>query len=443
MECLPYELISLIFSHLSQEDIINLPPFIASNGLSDKDLSSNFGTVDIWLDEQSLEALNRAVKHPLFSDRIHGLRFHTDELAPISSLGFQHRSVAYNDPADYGPQRALHSKTEQIEISSSREMVVWRSGISVETQWHDKYRRYRALYETRMNMRTQKKDLVLLVKALKKLRCQPSIIVDDHYGFTSQSRFPRLLGDAWIEECDRIRSPRRARPNALETVFRSLAYCKLSLSDFEVANTAPPGLTPLSGTLRYIPALHRMVRKSRCYRSNELMAPISSALFKNLRRFRLRSSLAPDYGHNDRIRESKEYRYMSNQPNGYESKSENLQLSLKFILSQCEMLEDLEISFVNEAQLDDRLDGMPYLPLPSIFSAGEWQPGPPSPLRNLTLSNCKISESNLAKFLLRYCETLRTLHFTNLCLTMGSRVTFFELLGGEMSLTSAIFDGFH
>ena len=440
MERLPYELLSVIFAHLSQEDIINLPFSVAGKGLSDKDLLSKFRTIDVWLDERSLETFNRAGTHPLLSDRIQSVCFHTDELAIISSLGFKHHHVSHNDLGDYGPQNFLHSETDQIEIPAGREMVVWRTGESVETQWDDKYRRYRALYEAQKNMRLQKKDLILLVKALRRLGRQPSIIVDDHYGFPSQSRFPRLLGDAWIEKCDRTHTHRRAGPQAFETILKSLVYCKLSLADFEIANTAPPGLTYQSGPLRYVPALHRIVGWRRCYRRDELISPISSAFFKNLRKFCLRSFFTLGREHN---REFEGSPYISRQPNGYESTSANLQMSLKFVLSRCEMLEDLDIGFVNEAHLEHGLLGMPYLPLLNIFS-DRWRRGAPlSPLRNLTLSNCQISQAELAGFLLRYSETLRTIHFTNLYITNGSRVNLFKILGGEMSLASAVFDGLH
>lgn len=116
----------------------------------------------------------------------------------------------------------------------------------------------------------------------------------------------------------------------------------------------------------------------------------------------------------------------------------HLNSTLNYILSECEMLEDLEISYVDHCRLEKELRDMPHLPLPSLLNRQRQRP----PLRNLKVSNCKTTESELVNFLLRYSETLKTLHFKDLYLTHGSRGSVFEQLEGEMSLTSACFDGF-
>ena len=89
MDKLPYELLCMIFADLSQEDTINLPIQMTSRALSDKVFLSDYSIIDVWLDERSLRTLARAAIHPLLRYNIHGLRFHTDELARVSFLEFK------------------------------------------------------------------------------------------------------------------------------------------------------------------------------------------------------------------------------------------------------------------------------------------------------------------------------------------------------------------
>ena len=84
---------------------------------------------------------------------------------------------------------------------------------------------------------------------------------------------------------------------------------------------------------------------------------------------------------------------------------------------------------------------MPYMPLIPLFN--RMDPLRRPPLRNLKISNFKIKEGELVKFLRRFLATLRTVHFSNLLLTTGSRQNVFRMIENEMNLTSAIFHGFH
>ena len=239
-------------------------------------------------------------------------------------------------------------------------------------------------------------------------------------GFSSQTRLRYLLGDAWFPACEDP-NPRQDSSHVLDLLLQASKFCKVMPLDLIVENTASPGFTPKNPTIQYLPALSLAVRNYRYYASDR---------FRFLRRFCLRSSC-----------ESMQWRSMLDEfgERQVRETARGAEAGLLFFLRRCEVLQDLEISFVDERLLEERLVDMPYLPILGIFDVLQRRP----PLRNLKLSNCKMSEPDIVKFLVTFSETLRMIHFTNLYLTSGSRHTVFEQLGGEMDLTSAIFDGFY
>ena len=89
MDKLPYELLSVIFALLSKEDVINLPTTITFKGLTDREASSMFHTIDVYLDQRSLRSFIRAGQHPFIYTRVMRLQFHGDYLARLGARKFQ------------------------------------------------------------------------------------------------------------------------------------------------------------------------------------------------------------------------------------------------------------------------------------------------------------------------------------------------------------------
>lgn len=419
---LPSELLSIIFAQLSQEDLINLPVCVISKGLSDQEILSNFSTINVWLDEKSLIALKRAAQHPLFSHHIQRLCFHTDELARIGPRNF-HKGGCYP-----GEEYSESDETEQhlkVESSDCTEFI------QEPEEGVKKYLRYKTLYHAQTVLKEQKKDYVLLIKALRRFRSQPSIFIDHHFGSSSQTRFPLLLGDAWVQKCERSYH-RRAGSHLHDILVRSLARCKLSLSEFGFENTISPGnKTPQR--LQYLPKTIHIGLPDHSDRRNETARLPQT--FRHLRKFSIRSN-------GDSLKAYR--RRCPGQTWGSRRKvisRYHLDPTLKFIIPQFERLEELELSFISEAISGGWLENMPQLPLLGLLNHRDASRRPP--LRRLTFSNFRIRGDELVKFLLRYSGTLRTIHFTNLLITQGSRATVLEVLRNEMNLTSAIFDGFH
>ena len=417
MEKLPYELLSCIFADLTQEDIINLPSLIARKGLTEEELSSKFGIIDVWIDEQSLRTLIRAVLHPLFGNHIQILCFHTDQLARISFRQF------YNHyRRDFG---------EDVERA--------------QRKTKEDYCHYGQLYEAQQHFKAEQRDFGLLIKALQSLRCHPSIIINNHYG--SPSQYPATLGDSWDRNCGRSYNF-RARSYVFDLLIQSLGKCKMAVSELGIQNTAPLYLhtlsTPVkSGSLtKGSNDIWRLLGKVKLHYTPQNnfpgRYPLLPGIFCHLRKFNLGSEYDFVTDHQVKEHSSKISAYKIER-DYYDTSRSHLNSTLNYILSECEMLQDLEISFFDEIRLGKEPGDMPYLPLTSLLN----KPCRRAPLQNLKISNCKITEPELVTFLLRYPETLKTLHFKDLYLTQGTRLSVFEQLGGEMSLTSAVFDGFH
>lgn len=270
MEKIPYELLSCIFADLTQEDIINLPTLITRKGLTEKELSFKFGIIEVWMDEQSLRTLGRAVQHPLFGNRIQSLRFHSDQLDRIN---FREFCVHY------------YRRFRVVDEYALRKMIKG-------------YCYYSKLYEAQQHFKAQHKDSALLIKALRNLRCHPSIIIDNHYGYCSQSRYPAMLGNFWYRNCGRPHDS-RARSYVSDLLIQSFRECNLAVSELGIENTAPMDLhtlsTPLKhgsltkgcndnrrlrgrGTLQYTPKISLLGRYS-----------LLPGIFRQLRKFYLRS----------------------------------------------------------------------------------------------------------------------------------------------------------
>lgn len=408
MEKLPFELLSPIFSQLTQEDLINLPISITSKGLTNQELSSIFRIIDVWLDEKSLRSFVRAGHHPLISSRVQSIRFHDDRLAQISSYQFQARHGRHFGKV--APTSHVATQVDPCEMKLS-----WNTDVALceKPRSMHKYRRYLELYEATEDLRAQKKDRALLVKGLGRFRFSPSIILDNHYGFSSQLRFRSPLGDAWFPACEG--TPNRHTESHLSELLMGISNSHGALPwDLVVENTASSHQTFLGATVQSLPNV-RLVEgwRRRWFPRRDT--------FRYLRKFCLRSCCNTDELLQQRGRTWRE-------SDGLDRRNA-MYLRLRVVLRDCKQLEDLE----------RRLEGMPHLPLLQIFDLSRRRP----PLRNLTLRNCKMTEPDLGKFLLWSAETLQTLRVTNLYLTQGSRVTLFELLGGELNLKSAVFDGLY
>ncbi|KAL8629626.1 hypothetical protein Q9189_004644, partial [Teloschistes chrysophthalmus] len=405
MERLPFELLSLILADLSREDIINLPYSIACKGLSERQLSTIFNSIDVWLDEKSLRTMIRATKHSLVLRQIKSLRFHGDELSRVSSRKFQgYFTNDYNVDA-YGLDQATRHIALAGPPSPSREVVICRSGDAVE-----KYRRYKELYQAQENMRAQNKTMALLAKGLLRLHNPPSLVIDHRYGFSSHTRLNALLGDAWLPACEE-RPLNQNRSYLFELLVTISKRFRTAPHELIIENTTSPVFNLPNRVLRYIPGVDLSTRV--LYRRPG---------FWKLRKFCLRGSSDSTFNVTGR------------------HKSWNTEcrtLLQAFFLQTCKNLEHLEISLIDKAQLEKGREGMAHLPLLGVLDIRRNRP----PLRTLILENCKMIEPDLVRFVLCVSETLKTLRVINLYLTKGSRQTLFEFLGGELTLENATING--
>ena len=473
MERLPYELLSLILAQLSQEDLVNLPFWVTSRGLSEKEISARSSTIDVWLDEKSLNTLSRVARHPVFSPSIQRIRLHPDELASVGPRRFRHytsgeacadpRCIACYPMPYYGAisgvvASAIYKsaakeltpvlsrawdKADQHPVKYPGDVDTRSSGCKDFIQEPDsatkRYLRYKTLYDAQESMKEQNRDYILLTKALRRFRSLPAVIIDFHYGSSSQARWPVLLRDAWVHHCEPLHN-RQAGSRLFQVLMRALSRCNLPPSEFGIDNTATPRLPPRPAKTKYLPEIQRQLVKEHRYMWKRIpgFQPLPR-IFPNLRKFVLRSLWGPSDDHFG-DGNPPEYSHLWEWWQWWQYQGRHkINTTLGFILDQCEMLEDLEISFVDKSHSRGDLTEMPYLPLSSFLNPGDPLRRPP--LRNLKISNFRIRERELVNFLLRYSKTMRTIHFENLLLTSGSRETIFWLVEDEMELNSAIFHG--
>lgn len=189
MDRLPYELLSLILAQLSQEDLVNLPFSITSRGLSEKEISARSSTIDVWLDERSLNTLSRVARHPVFSPGIQRIRFHPDEPASVGPRKFRHYTSGEDceDPRCVACYKAdqhlvIYPGDEDTSLSGCKDFIQEPDSAT------KRYLRYRTLDDAQESMKEQNKDYILLTKALRRFRSLPAVIIDFHYGFSSQVR---------------------------------------------------------------------------------------------------------------------------------------------------------------------------------------------------------------------------------------------------------------
>lgn len=180
--------------------------------------------------------------------------------------------------------------------------------------------------------------------------------------------------------------------------MRALSRCNLSPSEFGIDNTATPRLPPRPEETKYLPEIQRqlVVEEDRYLRKRIPGFQPLPRIFPNLRKFILRSLWGPsDDTLGDEI--PPEYSPLWEgwqwwQYRQYQGRHK-INRTLGFILDQCEMLEDLEISFVDKAHGRGELTEMPYLPLGSFLNPRDPLRRPP--LRNLKISNFRIMEREL------------------------------------------------
>ena len=442
MDRLPYELLSQIFAQVSQEDLVNLPFSVVSRGLSKKDILARFSTIDVWLDQRSLNTLRRVAQHPFFSPSIRGLRFHPDDLASVGPRKFRHGALVEDCEGarcfvcyKADQQSVIYTGDEKASLTSCKDFIQEPDSAT------KRFLRYKLLYDAQQSMKEQEKDYTLLTKALRRFHSLPAVIIDFHYGFSSRARWRTLLGDAWVHQCEPLH-PRRAGSRLFKMLMRALARCNHSPREFGIHNTTTPRLSPRPD-IQYLPEIQRllMAEEDCRLRKNIPGFPPIPKIFANLRKFILCSHGDPtDDTLSDDTPPECSHCWEGWQYRKYGPRFK-IDITLGFILNQCEMLEDLEINFASEGHVGGRLDRMPYLSLIRLLNPRDPLRRPP--LRNLKVSNFKIREPELVKFLRRYSETLRTIHFKNLFLISGLRETVLRLVQDEMKLSSAIFQGIH
>lgn len=455
MDTLPYELLSPILSHLSNDDIINLPYSISSNGLTHTDIAARFQhrIEDISIDEAGLRSLLRAARHPLIGPTITKLGFGFD--SKRLRHPFEDSFQRYHQDDHVKARQALEKRaaeTNATQLSNSEKEIhaptlVRRGGILVP-KWRcctpqalaRKYARYSRLYDAQWRFVYKEEDLRVLTAAMGSLPAVTDVLIggsDFRTPHRAAKATPKsLLGDAWFSGCGEEQMDFEAHLMAL--LLRSLAGSGLKVRRFGIEEW----------DLDFdIGALCAMVPRGlyACALGEVVVLGLNSVYYQpehmvKYRRWRAgerdtdsedgeRSSSPSDVDSTMRIGDHAMAMDAGAEAPDLALTVDGLTKALAGMLSSCPLVEDLSLSCSNSHR-PYRSEGlMPHLPLLKMLRCN-----PLSHLRKLTLAYFRLEEDQLVGTLLLCGSTLQHLYINDVVLDRGTWESALDSLRGRLHL---------
>lgn len=460
MDHLPYELLSPIFSHLSNSDIINLPYSISCNGLTHVDVAARFRQQieAISIDEASLRSLLRASQHPLIGPTIKVLNFGLDpeRLERLDDEDYQR----YHKQDHLEAKRAWEKRSEETNIAhyqlpdSDTEIhapTFVRMGSIVLPKWtcctpkalDRKYAHYSAVYRAQSRFADQGGDFRVLSSAMGFLPSVTDIVIGgDSWSPDRAEKAEILLGDAWCDDC--VDEQADFDAHLMQLILRSLAASGLKVRRFRIDEwDLDFDLAQLSAMVPravYTAVFERLVvlgLNSVYYRPGDI------AKYQQWRG----GDCDTNYDYGDRYESlaliehpcSKTMRILDHQmmddgdePQDLASTVDGLTKALAAMLSSCPLVEDLTLSSSITHRPSQSGTHLPHLPLLKMLGHNQL-----SKLQKLKLAHFRLEEDQLVGTLLLCAPTLQHLHINDIVLDRGTWESAFDRLRGRLHLASA------
>lgn len=454
MDKLPYELLSSIFSHLSNEDIINLPYSLSCPGLTHADIATRFHQQieDISIDEAGLRSLLRAARNPLIGPTITKLDF-----------GFHSKRLRYPYEDDF--QR--HHQKDHVKARQAREKRAEETNVALFDREHGihaptlvrmgsvlvpkwrcctpqalvrKYAHYRKVSDLQWRFVYKEEDLRVLTRAMGFLPTVTDVVIggSDLRTPDRTEKAKSLLGDAWFSDC--VEEQTDFDAHLMQLLLRSLAGSGLKVRRFGIEEwdldfdlgalcaMVPRGVYPAAfgdlvvlGLNSVYFQLDHIVKYQRWREgerdTNSEYGDRSSSPSVGESTMRIRDHPMMDAGA---------------EPPDLALTVTGLTKALAAMLSSCPLIEDLTLSCSNSHR-PYRCEGLlPNLPLLKMLGGN-----PLSRLRKLTLAYFRLEEDQLVGTLLLCASTLQHLYISDVVLDRGTWESAMDSLRGQLHLAPA------
>lgn len=187
MEKLPPELVAEIFSHLSNNDILNLPTHLVASGLTEAAAHARFGgDYTLWLRISSLSRLLRLSRHPMIAKQVTMLCFTNERLVDI---GAQQYADLY---WDFNGGFMNDCRGPPIQDLDPHPASV------------APFLKYRFHFEAQTKVEEQEEDVRILQLAVEAMPNVKSVIIDNLY-WIDRRGIDEVLGNAFC--CGIIEDP--------------------------------------------------------------------------------------------------------------------------------------------------------------------------------------------------------------------------------------------
>ena len=387
MEQLPSELFAKIFQSLSDNDILNLPPHIISHTLTDAKAQKLLQTIEILLERNSLERLNRISGHPNLARHIKEIRFYSPEAFPASFWDTYHGNGHPKAPKETSSYNHTKLASEQL-----------RGKCSVRA----KFTRYRMQLEEQKRMEKQQEDVLLLRIIFGHLFNLETISIDNMNKVGLRDDLNNaccyIVKEDPLEYCG---------SHLLEVLLKVMSTSTKKISSLKVMNDARPAWYGNGMDTMNFPAMFTKLPP------NTIFSAVQELRSLKLKRVRYGID---EIQFRDAVREESCGYYWSH--NACEGMKHGTIEAITEMLSSAPLLEDLTLTFYKDDRAYREPLLMPYIPLESIRGSNELQH-----LKRLSLANFKIRQDHLVPFLLCVAGTLTQVDIDGLYLSLdpGSR----------------------
>ena len=469
MDRLPSELLQIIFGHLSNEDIINLPYSISCKGLTNSELSRRFAVYrGIWIDEQSLKVLVRASNHPLIGLITQELQFDLDRVPYVCKCEFKDWHWSNHLPSSKFCDdlvRRVHPMEWHTNSAHRRTLcspeaahtTSLPSSLNIDERCigcvdsERKWARYQQLYQSQCHLAASEGDIDLMTLAFESLASVKTITIANQLKVWN-SKTKELLGDAWCEGFDHDRA-KGSGAHLMRVILKALAGSGLKLRQFRQLPVYLEGtskgyqecavfdLTGLSQVLSRT-ACQDIFCHLKIFKLGSIHYPLED--IQKYRRWRARDEdiFRRDLqGYQDCDVGNLSPRHRNGEDNDQsEGGCSDLTLTqhgttraLAAILASCPLIEDLELGIVGGWK-----EEVPHIPLLKMLG----QHNQLSSLRRLELANCRMEEGQLSGALLRCAPTLEILSLWGMFLDCGTWISLLDDLRGRFDRLTNFETGF-
>ncbi len=402
---LPAEILAIIFEHLSNDDIFNLPHRICAKGLFNKEGQRRFSQHRTWIEPRSLQNLTHVSHHPIIREFVQELIFCLEMPCNIDLKGFlrEHWQIIHSREDGVPGELTLGNFHTLAGIAEGSCQVC--SGLpSLSDRWTD----HKSTLEALQKLRYSGKDVKVLVEAFQRFKGFDVVSIDNYYR-SAKERRNLGLRYFYVEERHNIGA---SRPTHLIPI--SSTVVPLLVDALSITSSKPSSFKVMGDANSW---LYEDQRQSLSMDIDflELTVPPSSisGAFSNMKNIELRGLSF--------------YNTTKDEPDLRTARRKPLtssDLAMNYIIGSAFRIEELTVRFNDELRFAGYTFGLPSIPVSKYLGWNRLLR-----LKKLDLAHFRVWPQYLVDFLKTPAKTLTHLTLEDILLNGSWESTFNELKG--------------